>query len=222
MNYRTLISVLILVLTLWRDPGAEPKNAIVFQFGPFIPTDYRLQRFVSDAYKSGVGDGLEINLCPMRKIGPIWLRLEGGYRWHLEKHKDESDNISYDGEFWQWSIGASSLVRTIDDFSRPALYAAVGGAFYSATWREWHQLYIDQNWILLSQRSMENGFWGIHFMGGFDIPIYRRFLTQCELKYTYSPSDWEFKSLQSPEYNRVYHDVNTGGISLKIGLGYLL
>ncbi len=59
----------------------------------------------------------------------------------------------------------------------------------------------------------------VHFLTGFDVPIYHELSLNGEIEYSYEPADWKIQNVDTGVVTK-FQNLNLGGIALRLGLAY--
>lgn len=94
-------------------------------------------------------------------------------------------------------------------------FTGAGFGIYISDWVQKHYPEnSDRTWL----QGKENLF-GLKFFTGFDFPIYNDLIFNFQFDYNYAATDWTITNADTDQ-ETVYKKLNTGGVSLKLGLGF--
>ncbi len=198
--------------------------------GQFHPTSSQIQGTEQVAYNaggsptsvtvSGFGDGADIgiygkylfadNLGLMFETGVIILKRK------ISMALAPSGDIDrYENTLTAFPITVS-LVHDIplaDSTIVP--YLGFGAGIYISKWEE-------KDSPAAGSRTWKKGTAtpvGMHFLAGFNFPAYRGVLFDCEFRYRQINGNWKIKNVDTNIVDE-FRDLNTGGISIRLGLSY--
>lgn len=201
------------------------------QIGPFIPHNWQIQGWtyiyrnqggsISSGHLEGFGNGIDIILYGQYRFSHWELRFDGGGRLLIRRKLDMVDETSqtrYENRLIVYPFTLSFIRRTdiLNTFFSP--YFGVGGGIYFADWEEKYSYSYgstyNRTWLKGSSTPV-----GVHFLTGIDYDLWRNLYLQFEYRYSYVDSDWELKD-QDTDEREMIRDLDIGGTSLKLGLGY--
>lgn len=228
-----LLCAPILVIISSRDLSAgEGQFSVGFLIGPFIPQDWQIQGLetatysfaqdvASEAVVTGFGNGIDFAISGCY-YGADWgLELEVGGRVLIRRKLVVDFAISseyFENRLIVFPITLSFIHRITIPGSKVIPYLGAGAGVYISDWEQkFFQEGLDvfeREWLKGSANPV-----GIHFMAGFQRSFYNKLYFDAELRYSYVENDWELEDVDTREKTYPY-DLNTGGTSLKLGLGH--
>ncbi len=201
------------------------------QIGPFIPHHWQIQGWTSisrnqdgsitSGHLEGFGNGIDIILYGQYRFGHWELRFDAGGRLLLRRKLDIVSGISetrYENRLIVYPFTLSFIRRTniLNTFFSP--YFGIGGGIYFADWEEKYSYSYGNSYSRTWLKGSSAPF-GVHFLTGIDYDLWRNLYLQFEYRYSYVESDWELKDQDTDEREKI-RDLDIGGTSLKLGLGY--
>ncbi len=168
----------------------------------------------------GFGTGVDIILsCRYTKSG--WgVILDGGVRPHTNREFTINTIFGkrhFDNNLTVIPITVSVIHEIGTGNSRFEPFIGFGTGIYFSTWETediYDSILIPREWYKGTDVSP-----GVHFMVGLDYKIFREFILKGEYRYSYIYSDWQLENQDNDDFIRVF-DLNLGGTSLRIGVGY--
>lgn len=220
----------LLIIVFSQGVFAKEKPFTVgMSVGPFIPQDWQIQGFTAvyfdsagsptGAVVSGFGNGVDLSLYGSYYFTNNWgLMLEASARLLQKRKLDMSFTTGKDYFENRLNIVpiTLSLIHKISDVnSKISPYLGLGLGVYISDWEQKHYPEGEERtWLKGSSTNL-----GVHFLTGFNCPLYHDILFDCELRYSYVEGDWKIKEVDRNTETE-FRNLNIGGVSLNIGLGY--
>ncbi len=198
--------------------------------GQFHPTNSRIQGTEEVEYDAGgsptgvavtgFGDGADVgiygkysfadNLDLMFETGVIILKRE------ISMALTPSGAIdSYENTLTAFPITVSLIHDILITDSKVIPYLGIGAGIYISKWEEKYFPAVGaRTWTKGTAAPI-----GMHFLAGFNYPVYRNILFDCEFRYRQINGNWKIKNVDDKTETE-YRDLNTGGISIRLGLSY--
>jgi opacity protein-like surface antigen len=201
------------------------------QIGPFIPNNWQIQGWTSvwrdrtgsitSGNLEGFGNGIDIILYGQYRFGHWELRFDAGGRLLIRRKLDivtENSETHYENRLIIYPFTLSFIRRAdiLNTFFSP--YFGIGGGIYFADWEEKYSYSSGSSYRREWLKGSSAPF-GVHFLAGIDYDLWRNLYLQFEYRYSYVDSDWELKDQDTDEREKI-RDLDIGGTSLKLGLGY--
>jgi len=169
----------------------------------------------------GFGGGIDFGLQAGYYF-PRWgLRLGLGARSLTKEAKLRGmmwELWDYDGRLKIYSIEMVLIHRLADQNSSFAPYIGVGPGLYFADWEQKMTREMAPD-LEPSVRKASSTPIGINFMVGLEYALMGNVFLNGELVYEYAESDWELE-ISDSDRSLELRDLNIGGTSLRLGLGY--
>lgn len=228
---RFIIPVLLLLsVSALRASASERHMRVGIRIGHFIPQDWLIQGpaetpgspYYWRGYRGtlGFGDGIDFGFQAGYYF-PRWgLRLGLGARSNKKEAKLEEEFFwgiwDYKSKLKVYSVELILIHKLADDNSSFSPYIGIGPGLYIADWKQ----EITDMWGPEWEESLQNETaTSISFLAGFDYPLIWSIFLNGELVYEYAEADWEFK-ISGRDMKTELRDLNIGGTSLRLGLGY--
>ena len=229
-TYLKIGFALFLTCTFIVSSAQDKKFDIGLRSGVFVPSHWMIQGYQSVSYIDGspvdisimgFGNGSIMNLYVKFFFkNNIGIMLDGGAVL-LQKNKEDialapnGDQDMYENKLLMFPINLSIIykIKIPESKFTPFIGAGLGG--YISEWEQKHYPeFGDRTWLQDKQNYI-----GFHFLSGFDFPIYHDLIFNFEFGYNYASAEWR---ITNPDTNNetVYKNLNMGGISLKVGLGF--
>lgn len=201
------------------------------QIGPFIPNNWQIQGWtsawhgqdgsISSGRIEGFGNGIDLILYGQYRLGHWELRFDAGGRLLIRRKLDvitEYSETRYENRLIIYPFTLSFIRRTdiLNAFFSP--YFGVGGGIYFADWEEKYS-WSTQNSYSRTWLKGSSAPFGVHFLTGIDYDLWRNLYLQFEYRYSYAELNWELKNQDTDEREKI-KNLDIGGTSLKLGLGY--
>ena len=202
---------------------------IGMSIGPFIPQDWQIQGYTAiyfdsegsptGALVSGFGPGVDLSLYGSYNFSNNWgLMIKASGRL-LQKRKLDmaftTGNDYFENRLNIFPITLSLKHQISVTNSKISPYLGLGLGIYISDWEQKHYPEgAERTWLKGSSTTL-----GVHFLTGFDCPLYHDILFDCELRYSYAEGEWKIKDVDRNTETE-FRNLNIGGVSLNIGLGY--
>lgn len=228
---RFIIPVLLLLsVSALSASASDGHMRIGIRIGHFTPQDWLIQgpaetpgqphSWQRYGGSMGFGDGFDFGFQAGYYF-PRWgLRLGLGARSLTKEAKVQQEFFweiwDYKGKLKVYSIELILIHKLAGNNSSFSPYIGIGPGLYIADWEqeitgmwspEWGGSLRDETAISIS------------FLAGFDYPLIGSIFLNCELGYEYAESDWELE-ISDSDRSVELRDLNIGGTSLRLGLGY--
>ena len=229
---RFIIPVLLLLsVSALSASASDGHMRIGIRIGHFAPQDWLIQgpaETPSRPYSwqwyggsMGFGGGIDFGLQAGYYF-PRWgLRLGLGARSLTKEAKLRGmmwELWDYDGRLKIYSIEMVLIHRLADQNSSFAPYIGVGPGLYFADWEQKMTREMAPD-LEPSVRKASSTPIGINFMVGLEYALMGNVFLNGELVYEYAESDWELE-ISDSDRSLELRDLNIGGTSLRLGLGY--
>ncbi len=232
MLFAALPCALLFVIISSGDLSAgERQYRFGIQFGPFIPHNWQIQGWtsvwhdqdgsISSGRLEGFGNGIDIILYGQYRFGHWELRFDAGGRLLIKRKLDiitENSETRYENRLIIYPFTLSFIRRTdiLNSFFSP--YFGIGGGIYFADWEEKYSYSYGNSYGRTWLKGSSAPF-GVHFLTGIDYHLWRNLYLQFEYRYSYAELNWELKYEDTDEREEI-KNLDIGGTSLKLGLGY--
>jgi len=202
--------------------------------GIFIPQSSMIQGYSKIVYNSdgspidiiaeGFGNSGDIRIYFTYNISILTIMFEGGVIPLLTNKLDLAlapygDRESYENRLIIIPI-TFSLIHKIglkDQKYLPKI--GFGFGLYPSEWETKHSYYDDNREYHGSLAKGSSNPIGIHFLVGFEYPLYYSIIFDFEFRYSFVQSDWKIENQDTKTVDK-YHNLNIGGTTLMIGLGF--
>ncbi len=229
---RFIIPVLLLLsVSALSASASEGRMRIGIRIGHFAPQDWLIQgpaetpgqpyRWQWYGGSMGFGDGIDFGLQAAYCF-PRWgLRLGLGTRSLTREAQIRGqiwEILEYKGELKVYSIELILIHKLAGNNSSFAPYIGIGPGLYIAEWEQ----ETTGGWsppLGESLRDETTTPITISFLAGFDYALIGNIFLNGELGYEYAESDWEL-AISDSDRSLELRDLNIGGTSLRLGLGY--
>jgi hypothetical protein len=230
---RFIIPVLLLLsISALSASASEGHMRIGIRISHFTPQDWLIQgpaETPGQPYSwqwyggnMGFGGGIDFGLQAAYSFPKWGLRLGLGARSLAKEAKVWEgmmmETWDYDGRLQVYSIEMILIHRLADQNSSFAPYIGVGPGLYFADWEQKMTRERDPDLGAYVWKASSTPI-GINFMVGFEYVLIGNVFLNGELGYEYAESDWEFEISDSGRSLEM-RDLNIGGTSLRLGLGY--
>ncbi len=226
---RFIIPVLLLLsVSALSASASDGHMRIGIRIGHFAPQDWLIQgpaetpgsRQYWRGYGGtlGFGDGIDFGFQAGYYF-PRWgLRLGLGARSNTKEAKlqDLWGTWDYKGKLKVYSIELILIHKLAGDNSSFSPYIGIGPGLYIADWEQEITGMWSPEW---GGSLRDETATSISFLAGFDYPLIGNIFLNCELVYEYAESDWELE-ISDSDRSLELRDLNIGGSSLRLGLGY--
>lgn len=207
----------------------EQPFTVGMRIGPFIPQDWQIQGYTAIYYNSegsptgatvlGFGNGVDLGFYGSYYSPYNWgLMLEASGRLLLKKKLDMAFTTGkdyYENRLIIFPITLSLTHKISVSNSKITPYLGIGTGVYISEWEQKHYPEgAERTWLKGSSNII-----GVHFLTGFNCPLYYDILFDCELRYSYAETDLKIKDVDKNTETEL-KNLNIGGVSLKLGLGF--
>ncbi len=233
---RKIFSVLLfclffMVISFGGVSAGEDLYRFGLQIGPFIPNNWQIQGWTSvwrdqngsitSGNLEGFGNGIDIIFYGQYRFGHWELRFDAGGRLLTKRKLDiitEYSDTRYENRLIIYPFTLSFIRRTdiLNSFFSP--YFGIGGGIYFADWEEKYSYSSSSSYRREWLKGSSAPF-GVHFLTGIDYDLWRNLYLQFEYRYSYAELNWELKDQDTDEREEI-KNLDIGGTSLKLGLGY--
>jgi len=230
--FAALLCALLLILISSGDLYAGDKlYRFGLQIGPFIPNNWQIQGWTSiwrdqdgsitGGNLEGFGNGVDIILYGQYRFRHWELRFDAGGRLLIRRKLDiitETSETRYENRLIIYPFTLSFIRRTdiLKTFFSP--YFGIGGGIYFADWEEKYSYSSGYSYNRVWLKGSSAPF-GVHFLTGIDYDLWWNLCLQFEYRYSYVELNWELKDQDTDEREKI-KNLDIGGTSLKLGLGY--
>jgi opacity protein-like surface antigen len=229
---RFIIPVLLLLsVSALSVPASDGHMKIGIRIGHFTPQDWLIQgpaETPGQPYSwqwyggnMGFGGGIDFGLQAAYCF-PRWeLRFGLGARSLAKEAKLRGmiwETWDYDGRLQVYSIEMILMHRLADQNSSFVPYVGAGPGLYFADWEQKMTREMAPD-LEPSVRKASSTPIGINFLVGLEYVLIGNIILNCEMGYEYAESDWELE-ISDSDRNSELRDLNIGGTSLRLGLGY--
>lgn len=224
-------ALLLLSVSALSASASDGHMRIGIRIGHFAPQDWLIQGpaetpgqpYSWQWYGGNMGFGGDIDFgLQAAYCFPRWgLRLGLGARSLAKEAKVRGmiwETWDYDGRLQVYSIEMILIHRLADQNSSFAPYIGVGPGLYFADWEQKMTRERDPNLGAYVQKASATPM-GINFMVGLEYVLIGNVFLNGELGYEYAESDWELE-ISDSDRSFELRDLNIGGTSLRLGLGY--
>ncbi len=229
---RLIIPVLLLLsISALSASASDGHMRIGIRIGHFTPQDWLIQgpaETPGQPYNwqwyggnMGFGGGIDFGLQAAYSFPKWGLRLGLGARSLTKEAKVRGmiwDTWDYDGRLQVYSIEIILIHRLAGQNSSFAPYIGVGPGLYFADWEQKMTREEDPDLGAYVQKASATPI-GINFVVGFEYVLIGNVFLNGELGYEYAESDWELE-ISDSDRSFELRDLNIGGTSLRLGLGY--
>jgi len=238
MAKRTVFTIgigffLVIILAPGVFAQEKPFTAGI-RIGAFIPQNWQIQGYGAVYYNSdgsptgvnfsGFGNGIDFSLHCSYYFSNWGLMLETGGRTLLKRKIDidiapDGRNQFYENRLIIFPITLSLIHKISVPDSKVTPVLGTGFGVYISEWEQKH--YYENVGGTLVQEYLKGSSIpiGIHCLIGCYYPLYDNLLFDCECRYSYAESDWKIKDDERNTETK-FIGLNTGGVSLRLGLSF--
>lgn len=229
MFYSIGLSFFLIQLFVSAAFAQDKKFQVGIQIGSFVPQNYQIQGLYQinysngspvNSFVSGFGTGTCLNVSAFYYFSDWGINLKSGIRL-FQKHKldmafaPNGNRDYYENNLNIFPITLSLVNRLFVPNSSFTAYYGLGMGILIAKWEQKHfPAGSDRTWLKGSATPVD-----FHFLTGLDFPLYQDLLFNGEIEYSYAPSDWKIKNVDSNDITE-FKNLNIGGIAIKLGLAY--
>jgi hypothetical protein len=130
----------------------------------------------------------------------------------------DGEHESYENRMIIIPLTFSSIYKIKLKEQKFILDTGFGFSLYLSDWETKHCYYLNHEFHRETAKGNSNPV-GIHVISGFEYPIFHTLTMSLEFRYSFVQSNWKIKDQDSKEMME-YRNLNTGGCSLLIGIGY--
>ena len=181
-----------------------------------LPTDISAEGF-------GTGPDSRVYFTYTNNNSGLAVMIEFGFISMISNRIDfalapDGERESYENRMFIMPVTLSSLYKINLKEKKFILYTGFGFSLNLSEWESKHSYYITHEYHSDFAKGSSSPV-GIHIINGFEYPLYHSITISFEFKYSFTQSNWEIKNEDSKEIIE-YQNLNTGGCSLLIGIGY--